>query len=142
MYRILAITATLLGLASAAHADVYRWKDAKGTIQYSDRWVPGSELVKTDSRRPTAPPPPSAPSAPSRPGETSAAAEDQRTVAQDVAKSKAEQCKQAREAYDKAVQSRRIYKEGKDGAREYISDAEAEQYRLTLLNARKLTCGS
>ncbi len=47
MFRILAITATLLGVASAAHADVYRWTDAKGTVQYSDKWVPGSTLVKT-----------------------------------------------------------------------------------------------
>jgi hypothetical protein len=140
MYRILAIATTLLGLATAAHADVYRWVDSKGTVQYSDRWVPGSVLVKTDKSRGTPPPPTAAD--PSAPGEVASQNDSERTVAQDVANSKAEQCKKAREAYDKAIASRRIYKEGKDGAREYMSDAEADAYRIQLLNARKLTCGS
>jgi hypothetical protein len=140
MYRILAIATTLLGLATAAHADVYRWVDSNGTVQYSDRWVPGSVLVKTDKNRGT-PPPPDA-SAPANPGDISAQADTARTVAQDVAKSKAEQCKKAREAYDKAISSRRIYKEGENGNREYLSDADADAYRAQLLTARKLSCGS
>ena len=60
MFRILAIAATLLAVASAAQADVYRWTDAKGTVQYSDKWVPGSTLMKTDKNHV---PPPSSPSA-------------------------------------------------------------------------------
>ena len=50
MFRILAIAGALLGLASAAQADVWRWTDPNGTIHYSDNWVPGSTLVKTESR--------------------------------------------------------------------------------------------
>ena len=50
MFRILAIAGALLGLASVAQADVWRWTDPNGTIHYSDNWVPGSTLVKTDSR--------------------------------------------------------------------------------------------
>jgi len=61
-------------------------------------------------------------------------------VKQDVAASKAEQCKKLREAYDKAVQSRRIYKEGKNGEREYVTDQEADAYRARLLNDRKQAC--
>ena len=53
MFRILAIAATLVGLTAAAHADVYRWTDAQGHVQYSDRWVPGSMLVKTHRVRAT-----------------------------------------------------------------------------------------
>jgi hypothetical protein len=140
MYRILAIATTLLGLANAAHADVYRWVDANGTVQYSDRWVPGSVLVKTDKNRGT-PPPPTV-SEPTAPGDIASQADAQRTVAQDVAKSKAEQCKKATEAYEKAIASRRIYKDGKDGTREYLSDADADAYRAQLLTARKLNCGS
>jgi hypothetical protein len=68
--------------------------------------------------------------------------QDKRTVEADVAKSKADQCKQARESYDKAVQSRRLYKEAPDGKKEFISDAEADAYRLQLLNHRKQICGS
>ena len=39
-----------------------------------------------------------------------------------------------RDRYTQAIQSRRVYKEGKDGEREYLSDAEADAYRQ---NARK-----
>ena len=48
MFRILAIAATLFGLTAAAQADVWRFVDAQGHVQYSDRWVPGSVLVKTE----------------------------------------------------------------------------------------------
>ncbi len=110
MFRILAITATLLGIASAAQADVYRWTDAKGTVQYSDKWVPGSTLVKTDKNHV---PPPSAPApsasitlrsaASSEPVESAAAERDKRQMQQDVAKTRAEQCKKAQEAYANAI---------------------------------------
>ena len=145
MFRIVAITATLLGVASAAHADVYRWTDAKGTVQYSDKWVPGSTLVKTSGNH-TPPPTPSAPAA-SAPGgsESSDPAQserDKRQIQSDVAKTRAEQCKKATEEYEKAVSVRRIYKAGENGERNYVSDAEADAYRLQLLNARKQACGS
>ena len=142
MFRTLAITATLLGLASTAQADVYRWTGADGTVQYSDRWVPGSVLIKTDKSHPSPVPSAPAPAPAARAGEVVSQQRDQRVVQQDVAKAKADQCKQAREAYDKAVQSRRIYKEGPNGTREYVSDADADAYRLGLLNARKQVCGS
>jgi hypothetical protein len=146
MYRILSIAVTLLGLATAAHADVYRWTDAKGIVQYSDKWVPGSTLIKTDKNHV---PPPSTPAAsapasapPPRPADPVLQQQDQRAVQQDIAKSKAEQCKQAQEAYDRAVRSRRIFKEGPNGAREYVSDAEADAYRVKLFNDRRQACGS
>jgi hypothetical protein len=147
MFRILAIAVTMLGLASAAHADVYKWTDAHGTVQYSDKWVPGSTLIKTDKNHV---PPPSAPGAPENtpaaaspsPSEVAAQQRDQRAVAQDVARTKAEQCKQLQEAYTKAVQSRRMYKDGPNGTREYVSDAEADAFRLKLFNDRKQACGS
>ena len=42
-------------------ADVYRWVDDHGEAHYSDRWVPGSELIK--SNKPHPPSPDTAPSA-------------------------------------------------------------------------------
>jgi hypothetical protein len=150
MFRILAIAGALLGLASVAQADVWRWTDPNGTIHYSDSWVPGSTLVKTESRSTynssSAPdastPAPSTNRAPT-PSDQAQAQRDQRAVAADVAKAQAEQCKKLRENYDRAVQNRRLYKkEGKDGSRDYMSDAEADAYRVTLLNARKQACGS
>ncbi len=146
MFRILAITAALLGLASVAQADVYRWTDANGVVQYSDKWVPGSVVVKTDKNHIPQPVPTPAASAPaadaSHADDVVSQQQDKRTVEADVAKSKADQCKQARENYEKAIRSRRLYKEAPNGAREYISDAEADAYRLQLLNNRKQLCGS
>ena len=151
MFRILAIAATLLAVASAAQADVYRWTDAKGTVQYSDKWVPGSTLVKGDKNHV---PQQAAPAA-SEPGESDENSEsseppadpveaqrEKREMQQDVAKVRAEQCKQATEQYNKAIASRRIYKQGEKGEKNFISDAEADAYRLQLLNARKQACGS
>ncbi len=148
MFRILAIAAALLGLASVAQADVYRWTDSTGVVQYSDKWVPGSVLVKTDKNHVATPDEVQSASATpaasgaDRANELVKQQQDKRLVDADVAKSRAEQCKQAREKYDKAVSSRRIYKEGANGAKEYISDADADAYRLQLLNTRKQLCGS
>jgi hypothetical protein len=147
MFRILAIAGALLGLASVAQADVWRWTDPNGTIHYSDSWVPGSTLVKTDARNnysaPASAPAASTPSSsPAAPVDPSQAERDKRTVATDVAKTTAEQCKKAREDYDRAIQARRIYKGEKAGNREYLNDAEADAYRLELLNTRKQICGS
>ena len=95
MFRILAIAMTLAGTASVAQAeDVYRWTDAQGRVQYSDRWVPGSVLVKTSDSRST----PSATATQASDEQSRVAARDsevndqisnadsERTVQQDVAK--------------------------------------------------------
>jgi hypothetical protein len=142
MFRNLAITVTLIGLASAAHADVYRWTDAKGTVQYSDKWVPGSILIKTDKNHVPPPSTPAASAPANTPTDPAAQQRDQRAVQQDVSKSRAEQCKQSQEAYDKAVRSRRMYKDSPDGTREYVSDAEADAYRVKLFNDRNQACGT
>jgi len=133
MFRILAITAALLGLASIAQADVWKWTDPNGTIHYSDNWVPGSVLVKTDARGSSA----AAATAPSSSSDPAQDARDKRSVDTDVAKAQADQCKKAREAYDKAITSRRITRKGANGQTEFLSDAEIDAYRLQLLNARK-----
>jgi hypothetical protein len=150
MLRILAIALMTLGGVSAAHADVYRWVDSNGVIQYSDRWVPGSVLVKTDRSKASAgaPPAPSASatnataSTVSRADEMLSRERDQRTVDADVAKVREEQCKKAREAYDAAVSTPKLYRQGKDGERVYLSDAEIDAHRVQLLNKRREVCGS
>ena len=148
MFRILAIAAALIGVASAAHADVYRWTDAQGRIQYSDRWVPGSTLIKTSGpQNPAASSPPAQSeqqkmaAANTTLAEQKAQRETEQAVKQDVASTKAEQCKHATQAYQKAIESRRMYKEGKNGEREYVSDQEADSYRAKLLTERKELCG-
>jgi hypothetical protein len=149
MLRILAITLISLAGVSAAHADVYRWTDSNGVVQYSDRWVPGSVLVKTEKARgssSSAAPAPSAnapaASAAPRADQILASERDKRTVDADVAKVRGEQCKKAQEAYDYAVNTPRLYKEEKDGGKTYLSDAELSARRVDLLNKRREACGS
>lgn len=146
MFRILAMAAVLIGAMSAAQADVYRWTDSKGQVQYSDRWVPGSTLIRqTGPHNPAAEAPRTDQQKLAASNASIAEQQDQRSneqaVKQDVAASKAEQCKKTSEAYQKAIESRRIYKEGKNGEREYISDQDADAYRAKLLGDRKQLCG-
>jgi hypothetical protein len=139
------MAAALIGAMSAAQADVYRWTDSKGQVQYSDRWVPGSTLIKqTGPHNPT----PDQPTDQQKLAASNASIAEQQaqksteqTVRQDVAASKAEQCKKTTEAYQKAIESRRLYKEGKNGEREYVNDQEADAYRARLLSERKQLCG-
>lgn len=104
----------------------------------SDRPTPNSVPVHVAN------PPPSAANEPA-PGGTpkpppvdtiSAQLKDQasrQAVDKDMANRRADDCKQAKEKYEQAITAHRIYKLGKDGEREYLSDAELDQARL---NAR------
>jgi hypothetical protein len=128
----------LLGASALAHADVYRWVDARGEVHYSDRWVPGSVLIKVERSRAT----------PQAAATTRAADQnrlavtndrinaqqaqnaDARAVQRDVQEARTTQCKEAKEQYEKSIQARRIFRTGKDGEREYLSDADADEWRL------------
>ena len=149
MFRTLAFAGFLLGTQLVAQADVYRWVDGQGRVQYSDRWVPGSQLVKVDKDKPDA-----EAAAARRIAEqgnlrasdaTLASQKSQenaaRTVRQDVAKTQEEQCKKATERYDKAIQARRIFKTAADGTKEYVSDADADAYRAEALLDKEAACG-
>lgn len=149
------IAATLIvgGICGVAQADVYRWVDDHGEAHYTDRWVPGSELIKSSKPHPggeTAPAPSvQAKSSSSNSNQAAAAAKQQQAaeaaVKQDVAKTKEAQCKQAKERYQKAIEARRLYKTSADGKasedRVYMSDEEADKYRLEARNDVTLTCG-
>ena len=155
MLRSLTLTTLIVAsLGSVAHADVYRWTDEKGEAHYSDRWVPGSELIKSSKPRPTmdSPPPSAAAQSKAPVANANQAAADAKqqaaaaaAVKQDVAKTKEAQCKTAKEHYQQAIDSRRIYKPSKDGKdqdRVYMTDAETDAYRLKARNDVILTCGS
>lgn len=154
MLRSVAITSLLFaGICGVAHADVFRWVDEHGEPHYSDRWVPGSELIKSSKPHPPGPDSAAAP----RPSEQNKiAAEAQSASAQvqqqaaaqavkkDVAKARDAQCKQAKDRYEQAIQARRIYKPGKDkdAEREYMSDADMDAYRLQARKDVQDACGS
>jgi hypothetical protein len=136
------------GLCSVAHADVYRWVDDKGQPHYSDRWVPGSELIKSDKPRPQTPTPAaSSPTASTTQHAATPAAADranEEAVKQDVAKTRDAQCKQAKDRYQKAIDARRISKPPQPGDTDkvYMTDAESDAYRAQARSDVTLACGS
>ena len=136
------------GLSGVAHADVYRWVDEKGEAHYSDRWVPGSELIKSDKPHPQTPTPASSTptsAAPQHPVTPSAADRaNEEAVKQDVAKVSASQCKQAKERYQQSIDARRIYKPTQPGDtdRVFMSDAETDAYRAQARSDVTTACGS
>jgi uncharacterized protein DUF4124 len=157
MLRALALSSFLfVGAVSVASADVYRWVDEQGSVHYSDQWVPGSQLIKStqsrsssadsantvrrtsDTQKPT-------PSYSSSSNDPSSAVQ---AVKEDKAKVREQQCKDAKDRYDKAILARRIYKptqgdkskEDPD-AREYLSDEEADAYRVKTRQDMQELCG-
>ena len=157
MLRNLAISAVLgVGAVSAAHADVFRWVDDHGGVHYSDQWVPGSEVIKSSPKPPggggsyasthsTSSPK----SSPSSSSSQDNAAKDMKA---DLAKVRDQQCKDAKERYEKAIQARHIYKtpapSDKAGApkdapeeRQYLSDEEADAYRVKARQDMNELCG-
>jgi len=131
-FTALAVVFTLL-LTATAGADVYRYVDPKGNVQYTDKpaTLP-AERLNVQSQK------------------TDVVAAQQRQAAdlkrmQDInqaqqkasgrqagqteaneqsAKQKAEMCMKARERYDTTMNSRRLYQPGENGERRYLSDAE------------------
>ena len=138
--------AVLLGAVGTARADVvYEWTDAKGEVHYTDQWVPGAKLVKSDSAHRAA----SAPSAAQGLQNAANAADstikqqqDAHAVQQDEAKVRAERCTQEKATYQQLLQSRRIYTTDKNGERQYLSDADADAARLRARQAMEADCGS
>ena len=150
MLRRLSISALIIaGAFTLARADVYRWVDDHGQPHYSDQWMPGSEIIKTSKAHPPGS------EAPSRAADQknmtasntklSAQLSEQdnsRAVQQDLASRHAVLCKQSKDNYQKAITSRRVYKEGTAGDRSYLSDADADAYREQLRKQVQDYCGN
>jgi hypothetical protein len=150
--RLILAAAVLALTATAAHADVYRFVDGQGRVPYSDKWVPGSELIKTSERTRTNAP---AAAAQARAAEQNklavsndrlAAQQAQENAAaavkQDLSATRNEQCKTAKERYEKSIQARRLFKTGKDGERQYLTDQEADEQRLQARMEMQNFCGT
>ena len=151
MLKTLAMALVLTGAAAVSHAaDVYRYVDPQGGVHYTDTWVPGSTLIKVDHHVNNSNA--SAATATANQNKTAIASErasveiaranEQKAVQTDVAQAREQQCKQAQDNYTKAIQSRRIYKSDKDGERDYLSDTDADAYRLQLRTEMQAACGT
>ncbi len=155
---------------TAALADVYRSVDAQGHVQYSDTPTPGAELVHVQrlgsdgavhagptpgssansgantgtaaAGSPGSPPlnPSATPKSSDPVRDTLATQAAQQAVAKDLATTRAEQCTKLTDDYNASVQARRIYKAGADGERQYLTDDEADQQRLSLRLAMEGAC--
>jgi hypothetical protein len=145
-----------VGAVSVAHADVYRWVDDHGGVHYSDQWVPGSETIKSSPKPPGGGG--SSSHATYSAPRTAAAPLSQDNVAkavkEDVSKIRDQQCKEAKDRYEKAIQARRIYKAPAAGDkapaakdtdrpddRQYLSEEEADAYRVKARQDVQDFCG-
>jgi hypothetical protein len=135
------ILAGLLGTATAG--DIYCLNKGKDC---SDRPAPGAEFIRTEVHRPDASPPQPAPATKVAAGNAAPAqAPAGNTVEayrKDMNQARAEHCKNAQDAYQKALKSRRIYRTNAAGEREYLSDTEADQLRLNARVEMEQSCGS
>jgi hypothetical protein len=161
MLRNLAISTVLCaGVISVAHADVFRWVDDHGGVHYSDQWVPGSEVIKSSPKPPgsgSSSASRTAYSAPRSSGTSPAQDNNAKAVKEDLAKARDQQCKDAKDRYEKAIQARRIYKApapapGDKAApaakdtdrpedRQYLSEEEADAYRVKARQDVQDFCG-
>ena len=115
----------------------------------SDRPSPNSVLVHVANPPPGAAsvPAPVPSNAPTPPVDANANAQlkDQATrqaVDKDLAAKRAEDCKQAKDKYQQAITAHRMYKLGKDGEREYLSDTELDQARFNARQQMDRSCGT
>ena len=145
----LAIALALLAVAAdrlAGAGEIYCNNQGRDC---SDRPSPNSVPVHVANPPPgAASEPASAPAnAPTPPVDANANAQlkDQATrqaVDKDLAAKRAEDCKQAKDKYQQAITAHRMYKLGKDGEREYLSDTELDQARFNARQQMDRSCGT
>ncbi len=133
--------------AGGAIADVYKYKDEKGNIQYTDKppSLPAERLNVQSQRtdvvaaqaRSQAAVQAAKPTTAPAPGNSPA---EKRAAAEDTAKDKADRCMKARERYDRYMNSRRLYEEGKDGERRYLTDVELDAARASAKSSMDVLC--
>ena len=150
MRKPLLLSGALLALAMAsplALSQVYKWTDANGQVHYGDR-APSNA---TQVQGPTRPPSPQAEAAP-RPatpppgtslntGPAQATPQQAQQVKRDVDAARVQQCKEARENYEKSIRAQRIFTTNDKGERVYMSVQEADAARLQLKASVDATCG-
>ncbi|WP_161829534.1 DUF4124 domain-containing protein [Steroidobacter agaridevorans] len=144
---VLLLTLAAASLAAgAAHADVYKYKDEKGNIQYTDKppSLPAerlnvqsqrTDIVAAQERSQAAIK--ANTSAPPAAGNSPA---EQKAAAAASAQDKADRCIKARERYDQYMNSQRLYEEGKDGERRYLTDAELDAARASAKASMDVLC--
>ena len=136
-------TATLA--AGIATADVYKYKDEKGNIQYTDKppSLPAerlnvqsqrTDMVAVQARQQAEQQPAAGPQQPKN------NAADQKAATELTAKDKADRCLKARERYDKYMNSQKLFEQTPDGERRYLSAEELDATRAAAKASMDVMC--
>ena len=130
----------IIAVAATTQADVYKYVDAQGRVQYTDKpqTLPAQRLniqsQKTDTvaleERTEAERKRQQATAQAR-QQAAAQKNDQQQAAEVSAKDKAEHCAKARQRYDNYTNSQRLYEQLPNGERRYLSDAELDAARAS-----------
>jgi hypothetical protein len=139
----------VLILASVANADVYKYTDEKGNVQYTDRplTLPAQRLSVSSQRTDVV-------AIDERVGEDTKAISDREKARQQADKAKAEQqnaaenaaaakadaCVKARTDYLGRMGAQRIWEPQANGERRYLTDAEVEASRASAKQAMDTLC--
>jgi catalase len=140
----------MAGLTVIAAADtVYKWSDSRGQIHYTDLPPTQSDAkVLSVSHRESA----SRDDEPagdegndnSNGSESDGSTIDHKAMAAveaDVSSAKVKQCKEAKERYQRYVESRRLFRQTADGKREYLTDQQLNEARVKAKQAIDENCG-
>lgn len=140
----LALALCSLAATTAVAGTVYKWADRQGQIHYTDRPPRGDAKLlaviheatgAADDQTDSGTSPDESGNAADSGATDDAGADEgvsaamKKSVEDDVAKTRTEQCTKAKERYQTYVNSVRVYRE-KDGKREYLNQKELEQARL------------
>jgi Domain of unknown function (DUF4124) len=146
MKRLL-LFAALVAWSGLAGAVVYKWVDAKGTVQYGDQPPDGVraevvELLGTHAARsaPARSDSAAAPKTARQMEPTEAAAK--KAVDADVVQTREKQCAEAQERYKKMIEGRRLFKAGAEGERQYLTSEEIDSERMNAKRDVDTICNS
>jgi hypothetical protein len=145
---LLTLTSATL-VAGTAAADVYKYTDEKGNTQYTDKppQLPAERLsvksqrtdvVAVQERSQAEQKQAAAASQQQQQARNQAA--DQKEANQLNATDKAERCTKARDRYDKYMNSQKLYEQGADGERRYLSSEELDAARASAKASMDVLC--
>jgi hypothetical protein len=137
---------TLLGSNAFAAGEVYRWKDASGTWNYSDQPHPGAERIRgVPAASNAAAAPAAAPAAPAAPAPANnplpVSKEVAQQVRQDAATAKAKNCEKLTADYTEKLQALRMTRKDEKGNVSFLTAEEMDAVRLQVRAAKDLACG-
>ena len=146
---VITLSLTAFVLAAPAVADVYKFKDDKGNVLYTDKpsTLPAERLnmasQKTDvvaaQARQEADLKRMQESASTR-GMSAAQRAEQQQASQLTAKDKAERCTKARERYDMYMNSQKLYEKQDNGERRYLTGEELDAARASAKASMDVMC--